>query len=382
MRPSIIEALALALFLAACSKGDGAATPASAAQSRPTSPGGPGGARAAPTIALSSSDIMTVTRGPIDDAIPVSGDLHPIETVEVRARLEGDLVGVYVREGERVREGQLLARFEASEQESNLRSAQADEAAAQSELSTAQWNSDQTSELFKAGAVPERDARAAEQAVSSARARLAAAQARVRSTSSFVRDTRVTAPTSGIVERRIVENGEHVARGAPMFTVVRNDVLELAAAVPARQATQIAPGQSVQFTADARALAGRVARVSPTVDPTTRSITVYVQLPNPGGAIKGGTFATGRVVGRTIPDALTVPTTALRQTQEEGRPYVYTVVDGSIDIAQLQLGVVDETRGIAQVVQGLKEGDRVIVGNVGTLGRGMKVNVIARDASR
>ncbi len=138
----------------------------------------------------------------------------------------------------------------------------------------------------------------------------------------------------------------------------------------------------MQFTADARALAGRVARVSPTVDPTTRSITVYVQLPNPGGAIKGGTFATGRVVGRTIPDALTVPTTALRQTQEEGRPYVYTVVDGSIDIAQLQLGVVDETRGIAQVVQGLKEGDRVIVGNVGTLGRGMKVNVIARDASR
>jgi multidrug efflux pump subunit AcrA (membrane-fusion protein) len=124
-----------------------------------------------------------------------------------------------------------------------------------------------------------------------------------------------------------------------------------------------------------------VARVSPTVDPTTRAITVFVQLQNPGGAIKGGTFATGRVVGRTIPDALTIPTAAVRQ-QEGGAPYVYTLADRTIDIAQIRLGVVDETRGVAQVVEGLKEGDRVIIGNVGTLGRGMRVNIIGRENSR
>ena len=326
--------------------------------------------------------MLTIEKGPIDDAIPVSGDLHPIETIDVKARIEGDLTGVFVREGAPVRAGQILARFEASEQESDYRSAEAERSAAQSALATEEWNAEQTQELFKAGAVAERDVRTAQQTVASARARLAAAEARVRSTQSFVEDTRVLAPTTGIVARRLVEDGEHIARGASMFTVVRNDVLELAAAVPARQANSVTAGQTVNFTADGRSLLGRVARVSPTVDPNTRSITVYVQVPNPGGTIKGGTFATGRVVGRTIPDALTVPTTALRQSAEGGSPYVYTVVDRTIDIAPVRLGIVDETRGIAQVVEGLKEGDRVIVGNVGTLGRGMRVNIIAREGAR
>jgi membrane fusion protein (multidrug efflux system) len=374
------------LTLAACSNDQGgAATPASAAPTRDGAGGGAGnapGGRPAPTIALSESDVLVIQRGPIDDAISVSGDLHPIETIDVKARLEGDLTGVYVREGAPVRAGQLLARFEASEEESDFRSAEADRAAAQSELATEQWNAEQTEELFKAGAIPERDLRAAQQSVASARARLAAADARVRATSSVLRDTRVVAPTTGIVARRLVEDGEHVARGASMFTVVRNDVLELAAAVPARQANEVAAGQTVSFTADGRSLVGRVARVSPTVDPTTRAITVYVQVPNSGGAIKGGTFATGRVVGRTIPDAPTVPTTALRQTQQGGTPFVYTLADRTIDIAQVRLGIVDETRGVAQVVEGLKEGDRVIVGNVGTLGRGMRVNIIVREGER
>ena len=105
---------------------------------------------------------MTVKRMLVEESTPIAGDLHPIETIDVKARLEGDITGVYVREGERVRSGQLLARFEASEQESNLRSAEADRAAARGELATAQWNYEQSQELFKAGAIPERDHKAAE----------------------------------------------------------------------------------------------------------------------------------------------------------------------------------------------------------------------------
>ena len=173
----------------------------------------------------------------------------------------------------------------------------ASRAAAQSALSTAEWNLEQARELFKAGAVPERDVRVAEQAVASARAQLAAAEAQVRASSSETRDTRVLAPTYGVVERRFVEPGEHVARGAELFTVVRADVLELAATVPARYASQVRTGQTTRFTADARTIEGRVVRVSPTIDPATRSITVYVQVPNASGALKGGTFVSGRIVG-------------------------------------------------------------------------------------
>lgn len=369
---------ALVLLAAGCGPGDGADGNAIAAT--PGAGGAQGGPRpAGPTIMLAEGDVAIVRRDTIEAGTPITGNLHPIETLEVRARLEGDLTGVYVREGDRVARGQLLARFEASEQVSDRASAVAERVAAEGELATATWNLDQSAELFRAGAIAERDHRAAEQAVASARARLAAAQARVRSTSSFESDTRVLAPAAGIVDQRIVNSGERVSRGAHMFTIVRNDFLELAAAVPGRRAADIQPGQAVRFTADGRDFDGRVARVSPTIDPNTRAITVYVQVPNGSGTLKGNTFVTGRIIGRTILDAIVLPLPAIRQGGENAPPFVYRIVGDSIDRADVRLGVVDEGAGMAEIIDGVREGDRIVVGNVGTLGRGMRVQVVGGE---
>ena len=332
-------------------------------------------------MTLAASDIARVVRDTIEEGVAITGDLNPIATVEVRARIEGDLVGVLVREGERVRQNQVLARLESSEQESGQASAEADRVAAESELATAQWNLEQTTELYKAGAVSELDFKSAQQQVTTARARLAAAQSRVRATSSLLRDTRVIAPTSGVIANKLVDNGEHVSRGERLFTLVRSDVLELVAAVPARQANAVRVGQTVHFSAGGRDFDGKVARVSPTVDPTTRSVAVYVQIPNADGSIRGGTFATGRVVSRVVPGALVVSTSAIRQSADDGRAFVYRIADNVLDIANVELGVVDERAGVAEVVSGLREGDRVVVGNIGTLGRGMQV-IIAGEERR
>lgn len=365
--------------LAACGGGDGdTANQAQAAQRGPNGAGGPGGGGGGPSVALSTEDVATVRRAPIEESVPLTGDLRPIETVDVRARIEGDIIGVYVREGANVRQGQLLAQFEAGDQESARQSALASRASAQSALSTAQWHLEQSRELLKAGAVPEVDVRTAEQAVASARAQLAAAESQVRATSTESRDTRVVAPTSGVVERRLVESGEHVTRGTPLFTVVRTDALELAATIPARYASQVRTGMATRFNADGRAIEGRVVRVSPTIDPATRSITVYVQVPNPGGSLKGGTFVSGRIVGRTVPEALVIPSPAIRQA-EDGAPFVYAIENEKVAQKPVQVGLVDDGAGIAEILSGLEEGERVIVGNVGTLGRGMQVRVVDRD---
>lgn len=341
---------------------------------------GAGGRRAA-TLTLSQSDIARALRMSIDEAVAITGDLRPIETLEVKARLEGDLESVLVREGERVARGQLLASFEASEQTSARRSAEAEQVAARGAVATAQWDFTQAQELFKAGAVPEHDMRVAEQAVATAKARLAAAEAQVRATSSNESDTRVVAPTSGIVEKRNVESGERVARGASMFTIVRTDVLELAAAVPARQSNDIRAGQTVHFNAAGQDLDGRVARVSPTVDPSSRSVTVYVQVPNANGAIRGGTAATGRIVLRTVAGALVVPSTAIRQSAASSTSLVYRIQNQELEPVPVTIGVVDAGRALTQIASGLREGDMVVVGNVGTLGRGMKVTIIGSDSA-
>jgi RND family efflux transporter MFP subunit len=387
--------VAAVVLASACSKEDGDGTPASAAAAttksdRPDAAaaekgGGaePGGARRTNSIILAAGDVRTVNRGTIEAGVQVSGDLKAIEEAVVRARLEGDLVGVYVREGDHVRRGQLLARFEDSEQESNRVSAIADREAAQSDLQTAQWNAEQSDQLFKAGAIAERDNRAVQQTLAASRARLAAAEARVRATTSLVTDTRALAPTTGVVARRNVENGEHVARGAEMFTVVRSDVLELAAAVPARQANEIKVGQRVHFATGGRDLEGRVARVSPTIDPTNRSITVYAQVPNGDGALKGNSFATGRIVSRTVDGAIVIPSGAIRQAQGTEKPFVYRLgAEDALERAPVSIGIVDEAQAIAEIVEGLNIGDRIVVGNVGTLGAGMKVTIAGGGEGR
>jgi RND family efflux transporter MFP subunit len=161
-----------------------------------------------------------------------------------------------------------------------------------------------------------------------------------------------------------------------MFTIVRSDVLELAAAVPARRAGGIRTGQVVRFTADGRRFDGRVARVSPTIDPASRSLTVYVRVPNGDGSLRGNSFATGRVVGRAVEGALLVPTTALRQGVDTSLTFVYRIAGDRIERAPVRLGIVDDVEGIAEVTEGLAPGDRVVVGNVGALGEGMRVTVV------
>ena len=215
--------------LTGCAKegGTAEARPADAGASR----GGPGAGGAGggdANVVLAQGDVAVAERGAIESAIAVTGDLRPIEEVAVRARLEGDLDAVYVREGDHVRSGQLLARFDAGEEESNRESAVADRVAAESDVATTTWNAEQSAELFREGAISEQADRAARQQLVAARARLAAAQARERSTAETVRDTRVLAPTTGVISARSAEAGEHVSRGDALFTLVRNDHLELA----------------------------------------------------------------------------------------------------------------------------------------------------------
>jgi RND family efflux transporter MFP subunit len=229
--------------------------------------------------------------------------------------------------------------------------------------------------LFRAGAIPERDLRTSQQALVAANARVSAARSRLFAAARDVEDTRVVAPISGIVSVRSVEAGETVNRSAQLFTVVRSDVLELEAAVPARYAGDIRPAMPVRFNAGGREMTGRVARVSPTINPANRSVTIYLQLPNPGNTLKGNTFATGRIVAKTIDGTIVIPSSAIRYGQQQNAPFVYRIANDAVEYQPVQLGVVDEAKGVVQITSGLEVGDRVIVGNVGAIGRGVKVRI-------
>ncbi len=383
---------ALLVVAAACSqqaggesvsKRDGSGDPPADAKAAPS--GARAGSQAAggrgesQTVSLAASDVAEVVRAPIERAYPITGNLDPIERVEVRARIEGDLLDVNVREGQHVRRGQLLARFDALDVTSDARSAEADLAAAKSTVGTAQWTLDQTRELFREGAVAEQDVRSDEEQLAAAKARQAAAEARVRATSTMLEATRVVAPLAGTIETRAVAPGEHVARGAQLFSLVRTDVLELEAAVSSRAAADVRPGQTVRFVADGRPFEGKVARVSPTVQAGSRTLAVYVEVPNAQGTLKGGTFASGRVVGERVENSLVVPLPAIRQAPRTGEPFVWRIRGGTLERAPVQVGITDDAADRVQITSGLQAGDRVVVGNVGLLGEGASVQILGTE---
>mgnify|MGYP001590159729 FL=1 len=376
------SALALfALLAVGCGRASGDAAPDTAKGTGPgAAPAGgtAGGPRRTASVVLGIADVALVTRGTIEAGIPIAGDLRPIETLSLKSRLEGNVEQVYVREGDRVALGALLARFEAIDFESALRSAEADVTSARTAAQTAQWNYDQSRDLFKVGAIAERDLRATEQAAAAAKAQQAAAESRLRSAQSTARDTRIVAPVAGTIQFRRVQGGEHVSRGAELFTLVRFDVLELTASLPARRANDVMPGQPVRFLADGKVFTGKVARVSPTIDPASRSITAYVQIPNPRGELKGNTFSSGQIIAQTLNNVLVVPQPAVR-TGQDGKQFVYRIVGGELEQAPVTVGAVDEARGLVEIRDGVQERDQVVVGNVGTLGRGMKAQIIGNE---
>ena len=375
MRATICAALPFAaIALIGCNAGT------TAAKSDP--PGKTGGATPSAktrSIALSPADIATLATGSLSDGVPITGLLRPLESIDIHARINGDLTGVYVREGQHVSKGQMLAQFESVAQESGAASARAGQAAAKADLSQAEWNFKQSSDLFHAGAISEADYRSSQQATDAARARLAAAKAAVDAADITARDTRVTAPITGVIDKKLVDIGEHLATGAPMFTLVRSQTLELAATVPERRASSIKIGQRVAFSAQGLNVAGKVARISPTIDPNSRSITVYVDIDNPDGAIKGNSLATGDIIASTLNGILLIPTTALHQTADSGKTYVFRVNTGKAEQVYITLGIVNEQAARAQVVSGLNAGDKVIVGNVGTLSPGTAIQIIGGD---
>ncbi|MCU0619562.1 MAG: efflux RND transporter periplasmic adaptor subunit, partial [Gemmatimonadaceae bacterium] len=309
---ALVALIACSTLVAGCG-GDGApakdtgAAPATAA--RGGAPGGRGGAG----VVLAGTDVATIAEGSVEDAVAITGDLRPIETIELRSRLAGDVVTVLVREGDRVRAGQLVATIEASQQESARASAVAQQTSAEARLQTATWNAEQARALFTAGAIAETELRAATQEVAAAQAAVAAARAQLRVAAIDAGNTRLVAPSAGIVSRRTVQPGERVAPNQSLVTMVRTDVLELTASVPERQAAAVRPGLPVRLVVGDRTVEAKVTRVSPTVDPASRSITVYVAIPNANDAIKGNTFARGRVIGETRRGVLLVPTAAIRQ---------------------------------------------------------------------
>jgi RND family efflux transporter MFP subunit len=329
--------------------------------------GGPGrrprqrGLRA--RVELGASDLAHAARVDLIAGLPVSGTLDPSVVIRIASPIPEVVEAVFVREGEAVHAGQTLARFRTSAVEPAALSAEAQRRLAASDYERMQ-------NLFKEGAVSQRDVENAEVSLRAAESNEALAKKKLN-------EATVRAPSSGVISQRAVDSGDRVKDGDLLFQLVNTSELEFAATVPSEYAADIHAGVPVVLAvsgATGAGVSGRVSRVNATVDAATRQVKVYVTVPNGDRRLVGGLYASGRIVLREVKGAVAVPLTAIRR-DAGNKTYVLVVDHGRIGRRDVAIGATDEQASLVEITAGLESGETVIVGPASGLEPGQRVTV-------
>jgi RND family efflux transporter MFP subunit len=217
-----------------------------------------------------------------------------------------------------------------------------------------------------------------------AAANLAAARAALASSNLSVADTVVRAPFNGQIASRSVEPGERVAVDSKLFDVVDLTQLELEAPVPVGEIGRVRIGQpvSIRFDGVDAAVAATVTRINPAAQPGSRSIMVYIQVPNPTATLRVGMFGTGSVTVGITPNALVVPASAVRT---DGSSHSVYALAGAklveVPVATAATGDADGASWTQLVNPPLKEGQQVVKNNLGALRIGSTVRMVGQAAA-
>lgn len=294
------------------------------------------------------------------DVLILPGDTEAADDVILSAERGGRVDWIGPEEGERVQQGEIIAKIDMAALEAALRKARAS-------FELAQEQAVRRRQLFEQRFISREELDRTETELRMAKSTLDEAQ--VAHDQGMIRS-----PINGVVNTLHVDRGEFVAQGAPVAEVVNTDVIEVRLGVPELDVRHLSKGQPVVVSVDAypgQTWDGVVTYLALKADPSTRSFAAKVSVENHDGRIRPGMIARARLMRRIVPDALAVPLFALQD--KGGERLVYVEENGVAKARTVRLGVIEAER--AQVVEGLKAGEHLIVSGHRLVEEGMKVVV-------
>jgi multidrug efflux pump subunit AcrA (membrane-fusion protein) len=182
----------------------------------------------------------------------------------------------------------------------------------------------------------------------------------------------IPAPIDGFVSERVADLGEYVSPQQKVVTIVRTNPLRIRIDIPEQAIPEVQVGQSVSITTSAwpdKNFSGRVARIAPNVSATSRTLSVEAEIPNRGGELKPGQFATVRILQSRAEPAVLVPARAV--ISESGVSRVFVIKDGHAEQRLIQTG---QTEGdLVEVRSGVAADEKVATSNLEQLSDGIAV---------
>lgn len=343
--------------------------------------------------------VARVQRGPMDSTLTIAGEFKAFQDVDVHAKVAGYIQKIYVDVGDHVKQGQTLAILEVPElaaqltgadaalrrakeeirrEQGDVQRAESAHAAAHSMYARLKQASEQQKGLVAQQEVDDAQAKdlEIEAQVSSARAALSAAEQQVeisaanqRQCSAMSGYTRIVAPFTGVVTMRYTDTGSLVAAGTssstqaiPVVHVAEVSKLRLVLPIPESLAAQIHLGDPVKVRVQAlnKDITGRVSRFADSLDMQTRTMQTEIDFDNRDGKLIPGMYTETQLTLAVRPNALSVPLEAVAQSGNSATVLMLTATN-TVQERQVTLGIQGKSR--MEVVAGLNDGDRVVIGN-------------------
>ncbi|MBP2294451.1 efflux RND transporter periplasmic adaptor subunit [Azospirillum rugosum] len=327
-------------------------------------------------VELAAVEITRAAPRTLVETVRVSGSVQPLEQSLVKSEVAARLVEVPVREGQAVRKGQVLARFDTVELTAKLNEKLSNLEGAKAQLVLAEKTRAKNFALRQKDIVSETNMDQAQSTFRFQQAAVSALEAQVELSRKALRDATVLSPIDGTVAERAINPGETLAVNAKMFSVVDLSRVEVEATVPADDVARLKPGQTVRLRVEgfgAREFVGEIARINPMARAGTRAIPVYVSLDNADGSLRGGMFAAGDAVVAQADRAFALPPAAVRHDAEGD--FALVVAKDRVERRKVQvLGT--WSRGDLVQVDGLAEGDVVVTAPLPGLAAGRAVKVV------
>ncbi|NDH62051.1 MAG: efflux RND transporter periplasmic adaptor subunit [Alphaproteobacteria bacterium] len=327
-------------------------------------------------IELIRPELHTISPRGLVDTIRFTGTTQPVDQTIVKSRVPGRLAEVLVREGDRVTKGQVLARFEAAELQAKVNERRSALEAARAD---ARWTSRDRSDKESLASRNIVSQSAADQARATAENRssmVSVAEAQLEVAMRNLADAQVLAPFDGVVGERIANQGESLPIDGKILALLDTSHVEIAAQMPAADVVRLRVDQSAAVTLEGfgdRVFNGRITRISPTTQPGSRSIPVYVEISDRHEALRGGLFATGTVNVQEKSHALAVPASAMRK--DDQGDFVLAIENGVL--VRKPVGAVRTwSRGELVEVKGLESGMQIVSAPLPGLRAGQRVRVI------
>lgn len=303
------------------------------------------------------------------------GNIVPWDEMIVSAQVEGQpLIELRANVGDRIRSGQVLARFDTAMLATEVSRLRAEVEHAAAEVRQATAERDRALQLADSGAISKQEVVRRVTAAQVAVAKHDASRAQLSARELDLRRANVTAPDDGTISARNAQAGMVGTPGLELFRIIRQDRLEWRGELTAAQLAQVAPDQHVQLSLPGGAKArARVRQLAPAMNMQTRLATVYADI-EPGGSARAGVYVNGRIVlGES--SALVVPASSI--VVRDGYSFAFTVDSqgGDRRVNQRLVEIGRRAGTNVEILAGLNEGEVVVARGAGFLDDGDSVRV-------